>query len=208
MQLSVSDARERGGGHCAGSQWGHDGFWPAGWRFVDGSSQTMYVCTARFDSITSLNPHPLALRRISQYPVAFTGQSSSYRPGTTLRPDRQHSSTPLRPAPASPTTPHGPASPQHQSSTPCRPDWPNDATWTRITSAPIQHPLSPRLAPRRHMDPHHLSTNPAPPCAPTGPTTPHGPESPQHQSSTPCRPDQPNDATWTRITSAPIQHPL
>ena len=88
------------------------------------------------------------------------------------------------------------------------PDWPHDATWTRITSPPLRHTLSPRLAPRRHMDPNHLNTTPAPPVAPGYPTTPHGPESRQHHSSTPCRSDWPHDATWTRITSTPLQHPV
>jgi len=145
MQLSLPDARERGGGHCAGSQWEHDGFWLAGWRFVEGDSHTMPFCITRLDSIAWMSPHTQRFNNISQQPGSFTRHSSSphtahHRPKTSSAP------RPVR----------------HHPSTPCRPDWPHDATWTRITSPPPVAPTGP-TTPHGPESRHHHSSTPGRP---------------------------------------------
>jgi len=78
--------------HCAESQWGHDGFWPAGWLFVEAkyswfsttrvllkvvfiplsSVSFMYNSIAKFDWIVWMSTHTLLFDVISQQIVSFT----------------------------------------------------------------------------------------------------------------------------------------
>jgi len=118
----------------------------AGWRFVYGSSHTMYYCTVRFDSIAWLDPHTLA---IVNTPLPLLDS-----PRLTVH-----------------TPPYDPI-----------------AAWTRIMSPPLQHPLSPRLAVIRHMDPNHVTTTPAPPVTPTA-SRRH--MDPNHVTTTPAPPVTP-----------------